>query len=463
MSGATKTKRHYTWLAALSVATFVIYLALGVYYATHNAERVHGPSDLNLRGEAYLHAFGTWDTENEGDAAFYNRLAMGVMQTGLPRNRTGNLSLYAPVYTYFLSACYSVGGLRLLSVSVPQALLGALLAFVSGLAAGRLAPALKPGVTLAAAALVLVNLRFAMSASAIVPTLLLLVLVALALYFAAGPAKWLNVVLLGGIVSVAVFTQTAFFVVAFAIAGWLAWRALKQKRLVFAAGSGIILCSIAAMLGLRAVVARMGDSYKHENTVILWESNNPYYESMTPTSLWERRPGNPWTHWTASQLERERFDEYLKRAANLRANPAVLWIKENPMQYAKLCWIRLYTTLGPITGQMSPRHRLVSTFHWLLIFPAGYYGLWRTRRLPITQMAVLVFLALTCFESLVVTEWYLRYRMPWELLLTVYAAVGYCAFLRPGALSNESVATAAEKGPAEMQSEVLEVRESSSV
>jgi hypothetical protein len=28
-------------------------------------------------------------------------------------------------------------------------------------------------------------------------------------------------------------------------------------------------------------------------TAVLWEANNPYYESMTVFSRWERRPGNP--------------------------------------------------------------------------------------------------------------------------------------------------------------------------
>lgn len=427
----------YAGLAGICVATSLVYLVFGTYYVTRNAERVHGPSSLSVSGDAYLRAFGTWDSDDEADSAFYNRLALGVMHTGLPRNRSGSVSLYAPVYTYFLGACYSVGGLRLLSFIVPQAILGGLLAWFCGLIAGRLAPGLKPVVMLLAAGLIMINLRFGMAAAAIVPTILLLLLLAVALYLALGPLTWGNVLGLSALSAIAVFTQTSFFVVAFAIAVWLGWRAFVQKHLVLAVGCGIILSSIGTMLLLRAAVARMGDTHKHENTAILWESNNPFYEGLTPTSLWGRRPGNPWSQWTPSPQEQQRYDDYLKRAAAARSDPGVLWIKENPLQYAKLCWIRLYTTLGPITGQMSPRNRLISTFYWLLIFPAGYYGLWRTRRLQVTKMAVLIFLVLTAFESLVITEWSLRYRMPWDLILTIYAAVGYLALLRPNDLSRE--------------------------
>ena len=60
----------YAWLAAISAATCLVYFFFGIYYVTHNAERLHGPSDLSLKGEAYLKAFGTWDNDDEGDAAF---------------------------------------------------------------------------------------------------------------------------------------------------------------------------------------------------------------------------------------------------------------------------------------------------------------------------------------------------------------------------------------------------------
>jgi hypothetical protein len=257
----------------------------------------------------------------------------------------------------------------------------------------------------------------------------LLFLFSLVLYLASGPLNKGTVLRLASVVVVAIFAQTAFFVVAFAVALWLAWLFLERKQLAPAVGCAMILLGIGVMLMLRAAVAGKVETHRHENTVILWESNNPYYESMKFTSLYGRRPGNPWSQWKASTEEQQRYDDYLKRAKASRRDPAVLWIKENPAQYAKMCWIRLYTTLGPFTGQMSPRHRLIATFYWLLIFPVGYYGLWRMRHLPVSRMAALVFVALTAFEVLVIIEWYLRYRMPWELILTLYAAVGYMHIL----------------------------------
>ncbi len=354
------------------------------------------------------------------------------MHTGVPRNRSGGVSLYAPVYTYFLAACYTVGGVRLWSVAVPQAVMAGLLAWFTGLAAARLAPKFYPWAMWLGAVLVLVNLRFAMSTAMVTPTIPLLLLMAVVVYLAAGEPKWGGVLGLSAAVAVAIFTQTSFFVVGFAITLWLAWQFVRRKNLAFALGCCLIFSSIGAMLLLRAVVAKMGDSHKHENTVILWEANNPYYESLSPTGLWGRRPGNPWSQWQPSPEEQQRYNDYLQRGAKSGRNPAVLWIKENPIKYAKLCFIRLYTTLGPMTGQMSPRNRIVSAFYWMLIFPAGFYGLWRTRRLRTTHMAVLIFLVLSSFETLVITEWYLRYRMPWELVLSIYAAVGYLCVLYRG-------------------------------
>jgi hypothetical protein len=165
-------------------------------------------------------------------------------------------------------------------------------------------------------------------------------------------------------------------------------------------------------------------------TDVLLEANNPYYESLGWISLWGRRPGNPQSDWRPSEPVQQRYDQYLARASGNPGQAALLWIRENPGQYAKLCSIRLRATLGPFTGMMSPRNRAISTFYWLLIFPAGGYGLWRLRRLPVTRIVFCVWLALAAFETFVLTDWYLRYRLPVDLMLTAYAAVGYVLLLR---------------------------------
>ena len=103
----------------------------------------------------------------------------------------------------------------------------------------------------------------------------------------------------------------------------------------------------------------------------------------------------------------------------------MLWIRENPAQYVKLCRVRLTAALGPFTGQMSPRNRTISTVWWLLVVPAGAMGLWWMRRENAVSFVVLSVALLTVFSALVIVEWYQRYRMPVDLMMTVYASLGY--------------------------------------
>jgi hypothetical protein len=123
--------------------------------------------------------------------------------------------------------------------------------------------------------------------------------------------------------------------------------------------------------------------------------------------------------------ERDRYDAYLARSGQNELRATLLWIRENPGRYFQVCLARLRTEFGPYTGQMSPRNRLISTAIWLLIFPAGFYGLWQLRRDATAQFTALVILAVFTFATFVTEEPYLRYRMPVDLLLTVFAGIAY--------------------------------------
>jgi len=74
---------------------------------------------------------------------------------------------------------------------------------------------------------------------------------------------------------------------------------------------------------------------------------------------------------------------------------------------------------------MSPRNRLISTVVWLLIFPAGLYGLWQSRGNMSAQFALFVLIAEFTFATFITEEPYLRYRLPVDLLLTAFAGFSY--------------------------------------
>jgi len=411
------------WLAVLS---FVSHLPFGLYYATKSEHLIARPS-LQSSEEAFLASYPGWNTDYEGDAASYNRAAIEVMRTGVPRTRSGAIFFHAPGYAYFVALCYWIGGIRLLSVAIPQALLNGLTCLLVGLAAERIAPKHKDWAMVIGGVLVLVDLRLAMYVAYVQTTPLLVFLATATLYAASRPPNARSVSAFVLLTVAGIYVQAAYFVVGAAAGAWLLGRGYWQRISIHRIAGWLTVLAVAVKfaLGMLNVGGGRNDFLREKARGILWEANNPYYESMTLTSLWERRPGNPWTKWKMSESEQESHDRYLWRTGQNEFKAGLLWVRENPRQYAKLCLIRLRTELGPFTGQMSPRNRIICTFYWLLIFPVGFWALWKNRRQPFAYLAILVILAVVSFDSLVIVEWYLRYRWPVDLLLMIYAATVY--------------------------------------
>lgn len=424
----THSVRSFWLIVSLAVATAVLHGVFGAYYAIH-AENLTSKPTLQMEGMEYLESFPGWDAVWENDAAAYNRAALGVLRTGVPRNRAGGVSVHALVFDYFLAACYWVGGVRLYSVVIAQALLAGLTCLFVGLTTSRIAPPSAPWAGCLGAAIMLSNLRLAVYVGNPQATILLLFLFSIMLYAAAGPRTLANRALFATVVGLAIFTQAAFFVVAAAGAVWLALESFRHREAAARYGCVCIIVLIGCRLALPLINfggnAKEDGWRKTDSGGVLWEANNPYYESMRLTTLWERRPGNSWTHWHMSEQEERRYGQYYERAHRDGGRAAILWIRENPAQYAKLCFIRLRAELGPFTGQMSPHNRLISTFYWLLIFPAGLFGLWQSRDLGLAWLIGLVILAIFTFDTLVIVEWYLRYRLPVDVALTVCAGMAY--------------------------------------
>lgn len=417
-------------LAVIAISTCLFHFGFGLYYVLKFGNLLSN-FNLHQQGSAYLGVFSGWNTPHEGDSAYYNRTAVTILETGVPRDQYGIVQIHAPVYSYFLAGCYGLGGVRFLSIIIPQAILAGLIAWLVGLTAMRLTPQPSALAGIAASLLILTNLRLAMMVGYISPTLLLLFFTVLAAYFATSDLVGRRLAGFVAALTLMVFTQAAAFVVVCGGIVWLLVRALRTKSFVPLIGIACLGLLIGARLIFGMVVLQVGGNSTGENASgILWEANNPYYASMTWRSLWERRPGNPWTHWQRSAEQEDCYQSYLKQADQNATRAAMRWIRENPGTYAKLCFIRLRTGLGPFTGQMSPRNRLISTFYWLLIVPAGVYGLWWNRRQPLAVLTVLMIAAYLAFATFVIVEWYLRYRLPVELVLMVFAGVGWRTWLR---------------------------------
>lgn len=435
-------KKRRVGFAMLGVAIALFHLMVGAYYATRlSPQNTRAP--LTATGDAYLASFPGWNTDAEQDAAGFNRTALSIRERGLPYSRQGTLILRTAVYSYFVAACYAVGSVRLLPILVAQAMASGFTCWMLALATSRLF-AKSTAAPWIAGGLYLVNLRVAMYVGYVVPLIVTLVFMAIAFWAATQePGRrstaWFIVSLVLG-----TYTSSTFFVVAMTGAVWL----LLRRRSV----TGFVVIAIFVALKFAATFTNIAGSAAEPNRAgdrggIFWLSNNPYYERMRPWSLWEWRGSNPWSTWTVTPEEQDRHDAYLARSGQNELRATRLWIREDPGRYLQVCLARLRTEFGPYTGQMSPRNRLISSVVWLLIFPAGFYGLWQSRRDATAQFAVLIVIAVFTFATFVTEEPYLRYRMPVDLLLTAFAGAAYCEWLARFCRATNSSNTAAIRCP----------------
>ena len=404
----------------LVVVIAIVHGAVGLLYATALSP-LRGQPLLSVGGDAYLKCYPNWDTDDEQDATGFNRTAVSVLQTGLPYSRHGTLILRTAVCSYFLAACYAIGGVRFLPVDIAQAIVSGVTGLFLAAAASRLYAG-RMAVRWVVAALYLVNLRVAMNVGYIGPLILTLFFLSIAFWSIAGstkdsPPKWVAPCLILG-----TYTSSTFFVVALVGAAWL----LLRRRAVFQSAVIVLFVALKFLITWSNVAGPSAEPNRAaDRGGIFWGSNNPYYDRMRPWSPWEWRGNNPWTTWKMTYQEQQRYATYLSRSGQNELRATLLWIRENPGHYAQVCLARLRTEFGPYTGEMSPRNRLISTAVWLLIFPAGFYMLWRLRHTASGEFALWIVIAVFAFATFVTEEPYLRYRMPVDLLLTAFAGGAY--------------------------------------
>src|SRR6202011_2503467 len=108
-------RNHRLILLLIVFVTFSLHLALGIYYVTGPMSPFHGLT-VRSHGESFLASFPGWNNPEEFDDAAYNRAAVEVLNTGIPRDHNGSIFVYAPVYAYFVAACYWLCGFRLLAL-----------------------------------------------------------------------------------------------------------------------------------------------------------------------------------------------------------------------------------------------------------------------------------------------------------------------------------------------------------
>jgi hypothetical protein len=170
------------------------------------------------------------------------------------------------------------------------------------------------------------------------------------------------------------------------------------------------------------------DSLQEDQRALMWQANNPRYENLHLWSHWHIRLGNAKKEWGMTPEQEQRYSDYLKRTGDDRAKACLLWVRENPGQYVKLCLVRLLAVLGPVLGYNARSGMATAAPWWVLVYPAGFYGLWRHRKDRVALLAILTIVAELLFGVFVLAD--SRYVAPMYLLLVVYAAVTYAALGR---------------------------------
>jgi Dolichyl-phosphate-mannose-protein mannosyltransferase len=417
-------------LLVLAVAIFCAHLGWSLWFVTASPTDMPKTS-LRLQGDAFLQSYPSWDTDEERDGAFHNRGAMGVLRTGVPRTRNGSFSDHSPLYAYFVATCYKLGGVRLLSLAIPQAAISALLGVMLALTASRLYPGqLKASAAAGTALLILPHFNLAGSVAYPIPAVVLMFFFTVAL-FAVSLSGGERLGLFACAMVAGIFTHASFFIVGGAAGLWLLIQFARRKNRTYLVWALVLLAFAVLKLGL-SVVDKSSSPKEHMRMAtqgLLWQGNNPYYEDLSVWGLWEERCGNPsaWSQWTRTGAQDQRAHDYLQRAGGDWQAAGLLWIKENPGQYAKLCLMRFRTELSPYAANASPARKILSVVYWLLVFPAGAYGVWRGRGTAFGLLASLVVVAVIVFDSLVFVT--VRYRLPVEMIFTVFAGLTYAGWL----------------------------------
>lgn len=115
---------------------------------------------------------------------------------------------------------------------------------------------------------------------------------------------------------------------------------------------------------------------------------------------------------------------------------ALQFVKDHPLIYAKLAIRRFWTSLLPYDprGNQHRKERIVLVLYWLLLFPAGIAGMFKSlKTVDAGRMLLTVLLLLNLLSIAAVLYWSdLRFMVGVYLLLGCFAGCTYDEFLHRG-------------------------------
>lgn len=383
---------HKKILVTIFLISFALRVSAALFYLNFDKHA------LSLDRKPFL--YGSYDTAQIlGNRDRYNSKALDIAEYAAIGN--GEYStVHPPLYPFFLAIFYKLFGFNVYSFLLPQIIMDSISSLLVFILAFRLFNNRKIAQ--------LAGLFYAFNPQLI---LLSIQLYSEPLYFFLMLCVFLclerlllkpaikNMALSGLLMSLAALCRSIFLVFVPFIFIWLAAVLVKDRRRLFISCLGVFL-SFSLLTGLWLL-----RNYRVFNQIIFSRDYQLVVakEVSKPVYKFERY-----------------IEEYPDQGAAF-----FKWVKDNPGKYFRHCLSRLNIFLfKPYPEDVTLRHRIVSAAIFFLVFPLGYFGLIVSliRRNKLALLLGLFILSITTAHILTGQEAELRYRLPIEILLGIFAS-----------------------------------------
>jgi len=402
---------------------------------------------LNLSGDAFV---SFWDYDALEHVLIAKALLSGKgyvvddtrLANGKRADYPGQEALFkAPLYEFFLAACFAISGFSFKLFFPLQALLGGLTAGLAGLITWqtfeRIDAAWLAGVAVAVHP-VLVNSASQPYNEDIFFFLFAASICSFLVWFRTLHIWW--ALLCGATIGLCMLTRENGLLLLVSMGAIVLVFFLHRLRAW--AGYGVLVlatCMIVAPWTIRnytrfgvfvPVASIMGEDLNEGNNECVAKDSIlvPYWAEGRCAAVDEQR------HTLTQTIVFDPRTPAAFRRDQISRRIALEFISAHPGSYAKLVFRRLWTTLLPFNPRGSQRlhERIALSIYWLGLYPAGLSGLLLAARRLDPQRALLILLALLNLLSMAAVLYWsdLRFRIGVDVPLACFAGFAYAELFR---------------------------------
>ncbi|MFH1478810.1 MAG: glycosyltransferase family 39 protein [Candidatus Omnitrophota bacterium] len=336
-----------------------------------------------------------------GDRDGYNTLASNIITYGgIGDVSWRGPSIPPPLYPIFLAVCYFVFGFNALAFFIPHIILDSINAILVLFLSQRI---FSSKIGIIASLFYALNPHFIVSSIQLYSETLYFFLVLLVFLFCqklvSGTSSKYVAVNIGIFMALAALCRSVFLVFIPFIFFWLVKMFYQEKCRIIVLTATIFL-SFSLVYGVWVI-----------------RDHRVLFAEVSRAACWH-------TNW--SLFDTNNFGTYNIKYKD-QGDAFINWVKENPRQCIDISLKRLKILLfQPCVNVVSFRHKVVSRFIFFTIYPLGYLGIAKAIRKK-NKIAILILLFISStiiLHALISIEGELRYRLPVELFISIFAAYG---------------------------------------